>query len=45
MLILTFLNMNAEVGVERQTLNQAPETHIKGMALIIRSVDITEVER
>lgn len=44
MLILTFLNMNAEVGVERQTLNQAPETHIKGMALI-RSVDITELER
>ena len=37
--------MNTEVGVERKTLNQVPETHIKGMALIRRSVDITKEER
>lgn len=42
---LKFLSMNTEVGVERKTLNQVPETHIKGMGLIRRSVDITEEER
>lgn len=40
--------MNAEVRVERKTLNQVLEMHIKGISLIShlwRSVDITGEER
>lgn len=40
--------MKAEVGVERKTLNQVLEMHIKGTSLIShlrRSVDITGEER
>lgn len=44
-LILLFPSMNTEVGVERETQNQGPETHLQGTALIRRSVGITEMER
>lgn len=40
---MKFLGANVEVGVERKTLSQMPETYFKGISLIT-SVDSTKAQ-